>query len=211
MATVPPQLKRRADAWLGMGLLIVLVCAPGCTLDQYWIGATDGTPGPGHPCEVATAWLNRVQYAPDTVHDGVPVPGLVCRLYMFDKTEKFPVLGDGSVLITLYDDTHGPAKQPLEQWQIDPVALQKFAKKDTVGWGYTLFLPWGSCRPDVTKVHLTCRYDPKSGSPLFGPPTPLSLVFDQPPAGSEMAMPMPSASPPPPAPLPQLPMPSPIK
>src|SRR5205807_1802277 len=82
-------------------------------------------PAPGKPCEVAVAWLNRVQYAPDVVHDGTPTAGLVGRVYLFDQTEKYPVVGDGSVLITLFDDTKGPATQPLEQWYIDPVALKK--------------------------------------------------------------------------------------
>ena len=181
-----------------LAMLIVLSCAGGCTLDHAWTNK-DATPGPGKPSQMAVAWINKVQYAPDVVHDGAPTPGLVGRLYLFDEEVKFPVIGDGAVTVTLYDDTKGPATQPLEQWYIDPVALKKFLKKDTVGWGYTVFLPWGSCKPDVTKVHLMCKYDPASGPPITGPVSPLALEHEKPPPGT------------PPGPLPQLPTPVPVK
>jgi hypothetical protein len=170
----------------------------GCTLDEHWT-KKDPTPAPGKPCQMAVAWLNKVQYAPDVVHDGNPTPGLVGRVYLFDEAVKFPVTGDGALNVTLYDDTKGPATQPLEQWYIDPVALKKFLKKDTVGWGYTVFLPWGSCKPDVTKVHLMCKYEPASGQPIMGPVSPLSLEHDKPAANLTPGL------------IPQLPMPAPVK
>ena len=69
------------------------------------------------------------------------------------------------------------------------MALRKFLKKDTVGWGYTMFLPWGSCQPDVTKVHLTCRYDPAGGGqPLFAAVQPLTLEHVPPPSGLAQAL-----------------------
>jgi hypothetical protein len=202
MEALPPRLTLKAGLWqqaaLGSALLLALLCAPGCTLDQVWTAKDGGPSAAGRPCELATAWVNAVQYTPDVAHDGKPTPGLVGRLYLFDSSEKYPLVGDGSVLITLYDDTHGPAQQPLEQWDIDPVALRKFLKKDVVGWGYTLFLPWGSCRPDVTKVHLTCKYQPAhGGTPLFGPASPLTLDYSPPPDGT-MPAESPMLSPPPP-------------
>jgi hypothetical protein len=206
MAALPSQqLTVRAAA------LVLVFAAAGCTLDQAWTTKAGSASGLGKPCELAIAWLPHVQSAPDVVHEGVPTPGLVGRLYMFDQTEKYPVLGDGAVLITLFDDTKGPATQPLEQWYIDPVALKKFAKKDTVGWGYTLFLPWGSCRPDVTKVHLTCKYEPPGGSPIFAPVSPLALEHDTPAYGPAVVLPQPPAPRPPASLPPQLPMPTPVR
>ncbi len=184
-------------------LLAALLCAPGCTLDQYWT-TKDGSPTGGAPCYVATAWLNRVQYTPDVVNDGAPTPGLVCRLYIFDESETHPMVGDGSVTITLFDDTHGPAAGPLEQWYIDPAALKKFLKKDVVGQGYTLFLPWKSCAAEVVKTHLTVKYEPATGTPLFGPVTPLTLEHTPPPGGAPVAER-------PPAGPQELPMPSPVR
>ena len=57
-----------------------------------------------------------------------------------------------------------------------PTTLQRLVKKDMIGWGYTLFLPWGSYRPNLTKVHLALRYDPEKGPPLFAEPS--SLIVD---------------------------------
>ena len=45
--------------------------------------------------------------------------------------------------------------------------LGSYLKKDIVGWGSTLALPWSKCTPDVDKIHVRCRYKPKSGAPLF--------------------------------------------
>jgi hypothetical protein len=214
METLPSQLTGRARAARRAGLLLLaLLCAPGCTLDKAFVsGNADAPPRPGHATQLATAWVNRVQYTADVANDGKAAAGLVCRMYLFDEQIKDTLVGDGTVLITLFDDTKGPATQPLEQWQIDPVALKKFLKKDMVGWGYTLFLPWGSCRPDVTKVHLTCRYDPIGGKPLFGPVTPLTIEHTPAPdglAGALMSPPPPTA---PPAKLPQqLGMPTPVR
>ena len=191
MEALPPKLTLRAGLWqqaaLAGILLVAFLCAPGCTLDKVWTTTDSATAG-GGPCEVATAWLNRVQYTPDVANEGEPTPGLVCRLYLFDATETHPLLADGSVTVTLFDDTHGPATQPLEQWFIDPVTLKKFLKKDIVGPGYTLFLPWKSCRPEVVKVHLACKYEPAKGAPLFDKVTPLTLEYVPPPAGAPVMM-----------------------
>jgi hypothetical protein len=207
MEALPPRLTLKAGLWqqaaLAGVLLAAFLCAPGCSLDQCWT-TKDGPPKGGRPCTVVTAWLNRVQYTPDVVHEGVPTPGLVCRMYLFDEAETYPLVGDGAVMITLFDDTHGPAAGPLEQWYIDPVTLRKFLKKDTVGQGYTLFLPWKSCRPEVVKVHLTCKYEPAAGSPLFAEAQPLTLEHAPPPAGVPVAARQPAAPQ-------QLPMPSQVR
>jgi hypothetical protein len=214
MEALPPRLTLKAGLWqqaaLAGILLAALLCAPGCTLDQCWT-AKDAPPK-GGPCEVATAWLNRVQYTPDVANGGEAIPGLVCRMYLFDETEKHPLLADGGVTITLFDDTHGPTTQPLEQWYIDPVTLKKFLKNDIVGPGYTLFLPWKSCRPDVVKVHLACKYEPAHGTPLFDKVTPLTLEYVPPPSGAPVVMAMPQQPTMPQQPVgpQQLPMPAPL-
>ena len=213
---LPPRLSLKAhllqQAGLAAALLVALLFAPGCMLTECFT-AKDGPPKPSHPCQVVTTWMNKVQVAPDTVHNGAPMPGLVGRVYLFGETIDFTQVGDGAVVVELFDETHGPAEKPLEQWAIDPVSLRKFLKKDTIGWGYSLFLPWATCRPDVTKVHVTCRYDPVAGgSPLFAPPSPLTL--DHGPVAVVAAPPMVPTLPVPAAPaaaVPTLPMPSAVK
>ena len=86
----------------------------------------------------------------------------------------------------LYDDGVGgpPGGVLLEEWRIDKDTLKRLYKKDIVGHGYTLFLPWASCRPEVTKVHLTVRYDPAGGgSPLYAPTAPLTVEHPPAPSG----------------------------
>jgi hypothetical protein len=202
MEGLPPRLNVKAHLWQQAGLAVVLLAAlllaPGCAVTEYFT-VKNGPPAGAHPCQVVTTWINQVQYAPDTVHNGTPMPGIVGRVYLFGETIDYPQVADGSMVVELYDDTHGPAEKALEQWVLDPVSLKKFAKKDTIGWGYSLFLPWTTCRPDVTKVHLTCRFDPAGGTPLFAPPSPLTIDHGLSPAGAAMPAP------------PTLPMPTPVK
>ncbi|HEY1379630.1 MAG TPA: hypothetical protein VGF55_22695, partial [Gemmataceae bacterium] len=69
MEVLPPRLTVRAHLWQQLGLaaalLLALVFAPGCTLDQCWACKDkNAPPPPGRPCQVVTTWLNHVQYAP---------------------------------------------------------------------------------------------------------------------------------------------------
>ena len=207
MEGLPPRLSVKGHLWqqagLAAALLAALLFAPGCAVTDYIVIKT-GPPAAAHPCQVVTTWINKVQYAPDTVHNGAPMPGLVGRVYLFDEEVKYPMVGDGAMVVELYDDTAGPAEKPLEQWVLDPVSLKKFAKKDTIGWGYSLFLPWSTCRPDVIKVHLTCRYDVPGGTPLFAPPSPLTLEHGPSPVVAALpVVPQPATT--------TLPMPTPVR
>jgi hypothetical protein len=203
--------ERGRRRWVG--LVLLLLAAPGCTLTQCFT-CGDGPPKPGQPCQAVTTWSNQVYFVPDPVHEGRPEPGLAGRLYLFGPTIDFPQVGDGGVLVELYDDAvNPPTGKLLEQWQIDKDTLKRLLKKDAIGWGYTLFLPWGSYRPDITRVHLTCRYDPAHGTPLYAPGSPVTLEHPPPPAGSAVAVaatapaaPAPAA-PAPTAPAPALPAP----
>ena len=72
----------------------------------------------------------------------------------------------------------------MEEWRIDKDTLKRLFKKDIVGNGYTLFLPWASCRPEVTKVHLTVRYNPVAGgAPLWAQTALLTIEHPPAPAG----------------------------
>jgi hypothetical protein len=206
MEGLPPRLSVKAHLWQQAGLAAALVSAllfaPGCAVTDGFT-VKDGPPKCSQPCQVVTTWITKVQYAPDTVHNGAPMPGIVGRVYLFGETIDFPQVGDGGLVVELYDDTAGPAEKPLEQWVLDPVSLRKFLKKDTIGWGYSMFLPWGTYRPDVTKARLTCRYDPAVGTPLFAPPSPVTLDHGV----ATAAAIAPAVS----QPAPTLPMPTPVR
>ena len=180
MASPSTRLTRLATGGL---FLLALCAAPGCLVLDKCKSCAGIAPPASPPCQVVTTWSHQVHFAPDPVRNGVPGPGLVGRLYLFDEQVKDPLVGDGGIFVELFDDSGPqPGGVKIEEWHIDKDTLKRLAKKDTFGWGYTLFLPWGSYRPDLNKVHLALRYDPEKGSPLFAEPAPLILDHSTGPA-----------------------------
>lgn len=158
----------------------------GCVVTQPFGGLL-----PSHaveaPAQVVVAWNNKIMYVPDPANNGVPAPGLCGRVYLFGPIPAVPLVGDGALVVDLYDDTpHNgqPSSIHLEQWQFDPVTFRRLLSKDTVGAGYTVFLPWGTYRPDVRTVHMAVRYEPAHGTPLYAPSGPLTLDHGQSPTGT---------------------------
>jgi hypothetical protein len=147
---------------------VLLFGAAGCaTLDL--LGCADGPPT-GVVHQVAAAWNNQVIFTPDPVHGGTPTPGLAGRLYLFGPEMGHPFAGDGSLVVDLFDEVPGgPDGKPVqrERWNIDKDTLHRLLKKDWVGWGYTLFLPWATYRPEVTQVRLRVCYQPAKGAPIY--------------------------------------------
>jgi hypothetical protein len=177
MASPTTRLTRLGTTGL---LLLALFAAPGCLVMDKCKSCTGSgatVPLPSQPCQAVMTWSHQVHFAPDPVRNGALGPGLVGRFYLFDEQVKDPMLGDGGIFVELFDDS-GP--QPdgvkIEEWTIDKDTLKRLAKKDTFGWGYTLFLPWGSYRTNLTKVHLALRYDPAKGPPMFADPA--SFIVD---------------------------------
>jgi hypothetical protein len=160
------------------GLFAVFLAAlGGCAPLMSFVAPVNEQPKPSPDCCQAVAqWSNRVHYEPDPTNGGVPTPGIVGRFYLFDSQVKDSLVGDGSVLVSLFDDS-GPtaSEKPIEIWFIDADTLQRLLRRDTIGWGYTLFLPWTTYKREINNVHLTVRYDPKQGSPLYTPSSPLTL------------------------------------
>jgi hypothetical protein len=151
-----------------VGLLAALALAAlsaGCVLlDQQ---EDNKPPPPGVPCQVVATWQNHVLFAADPVHNGAQTPGLAGRLYLFGPEIGFPMTGDGSLVVDVYDETKEGQSLMLEQWRLDPKTLAMLLRKDMVGWGYTLFLPWGRYRPDISRVRMKVRYDAPRAAPIF--------------------------------------------
>jgi hypothetical protein len=158
---------------------LVLSLAAGCVSMGGLLPAHDEPPT-GAVCQVVTTWNNEVAFVPDPANGGASSPGLVGRLYLFGPVIDVPRAGDGSVVVDLYDESHeappGKSAVPLEEWRIDRDTLHRLLRRDPIGWGYTLFLPWGTYRPEVSRVHLKVRYDPPQGAPLYGDSAPMSLT-----------------------------------
>lgn len=144
-----------------------------------------GKPAPAGPCELAVRWNNEIATAPDPTRGGELSHGLVGRVYLFNQ-KKLPVEGDGSLHVELADASVNPPK-PLERWNLDADTMQKHLRKDAIGPGYSLFLPWGTYREDLKNVQMKVAYQPKNGTPMYA--TPSTVVFSD-----GKFMPMPTAS-----------------
>jgi hypothetical protein len=133
----------------------------------------------GPVAQVSALWEPKVLYAPDPVHGGAMNPGLGGRLYLYGPELRSTMIGDGSVVVDLYDDTplaSGGQSKMLEKWIIDKDTLKRLVRRDWIGEGYTLFLPWGTYKPEITQVHLMVCYKPLQGMPLYSPSSSLTLA-----------------------------------
>ena len=174
----------------GLGLLLLLTAAPGCvTTTTAFCFNRDMIA----PAQVQATWDNRVRFTTDPTRGGATQPVLAGRLYLFGPELDSPLIGDGKVVIDLYDLSPGgkdlPAERTHERWDLDPATLAKFRRKDVIGEGYTLVLPWATFRPDVTQVKMTVCYVPAKGTPLYGEPALVTLNGDTPLTITEQVMP----------------------
>jgi hypothetical protein len=130
---------------------------------------------------VVAAWKPAVIFTPDPVHQpwGAANPGLAGRVYLFGPEIGCPMLGHGSLHVALFDESQCGAEKdatPLEEWHFDSDTLKRLEHRDPVGWGYTVFLPWGTYKPEIIHVHLKVRYEPPHGFPIFAASGPMTLV-----------------------------------
>ncbi|MFO0865640.1 MAG: hypothetical protein U0744_13475 [Gemmataceae bacterium] len=132
--------------------------------------------------QVHAIWNGQLSTTRDTVNNGAELRGLIGRLYLFGEEVGFPLQAEGTVTVDLYDitpaNTQGKPKM-LERWEIDKDTLKRLGRKDTIGWGYTLFLPWSTYRPDIARVQLQARFVPEKGIPLFAPAAQVSVQGDE--------------------------------
>lgn len=123
------------------------------------------TPKPGTPAaKLVATWRKEVQAGTDPVTQK-PIAGVMGRVYLMEKSGAFPVPGDGSISVALYDHTGDEAKE-LEVWNFPAEVLPQVLQADAVGQGYTLALPWSSYKPEITQVRYRVTYTPKKGEPL---------------------------------------------
>jgi len=161
------------------GLLALLALTAGCVSLGSLVPGEDKPPM-GDICQVMATWNNQVVFTPDPTHNGDPTPGIAGRLYLFGPTFGYPVAGDGCLVVDLYLDPPGTTTPiagatPVEEWRIDKDTLHRLLRKDAIGWGYTLFLPWGTYKREINQVRLRVRYQPAQGTPLFAETPRLTL------------------------------------
>jgi hypothetical protein len=159
-------------------LAAYLMLTAGCASTNAFFHVAAAEPS-GDICQVVAAWIPEVAFTPDPTHGGAPTPGIAGRVYLFGPEIDFPRAGDGSLVVDLYDNTAAGRKDvPLEEWRIDSETLKRLRRRDAVGWGYTVFLPWGTYKPEINRVQLRLRYEPAKGNPLYADSSTLVLNRD---------------------------------
>jgi hypothetical protein len=151
-----------------MGLWVVLLLSGCVHLDTADWGTHLGLSEP--VCQIVATWTPEVMFAPDPTKQGAPTPGIAGRVYLFGAEVKTPLVGNGTLVVDLYDDAPLAAGKPavlLEEWRFNKETLKTLCRKDAIGWGYTIFLPWGTYRPDITQVHLQMHYDAPGAMPVY--------------------------------------------
>ncbi|MEZ6143148.1 MAG: hypothetical protein R3B84_21500 [Zavarzinella sp.] len=136
-----------------------------------------GAERPDQAARVSVAWNNKVIYAPDPTRGGEDQPGLLARVYVFGVDETAPLRGNGSFVIDLFDQSPkgGSSARLLEQWRIDAATASRFLRRDLIGEGYTLFLPWSTYHVDITRVNMIVRYTDLENRSLLAQPEVLNI------------------------------------
>jgi hypothetical protein len=158
--------------------MLVLTC--GCVaIDRNPLDPV-AAPAAGSPCQIVATWQPQVYTTHDPAHNGADTPTLVGRVYLFGPEIKYPMPGDGALVVDLYEAAAASAAAavPLEEYRYDSATLRKFLRRDAIGWGYTVPFMWSTYRPDVTRVQMKVRFEPTKGTPLYAENA--SMAIDNP-------------------------------
>ncbi len=164
---------------------ILLVPLAGCTEFQKvctanWIDPEWRTGHADQPVtDMITFWDNRMRVTEDSVNGGAPLPGLAGRLLLLN--DNATVEAKGSVVVQVFDMTNAKkGAPPLEvgTWTFPALALKKLKKRDGIGDGYTLFLPWSGYHPEVREVKVQVCYKPENGAARYSSPSQVTLQTD---------------------------------
>lgn len=156
-------------------LLSAVLAAVGCVGTAPWVSKRETAADVPQPTQAVVTWQPRVMVTADVVHSGLPLPGLAGRLYLFGADDGCPLTCDGAVRVELYD-ARTPQQKLLETWDIDSEKMQLLVRRDVIGWGYTLFLPWSTYDPAINQVQMKVCFTTKNGRKLYSPTSPLRLA-----------------------------------
>ena len=177
----PAVLMRRAVGLLLCGFLLGPLT--GCTLFQSvcstkWMeGAFSGEAEP--PIDhVIVRWDNNIRTAQNPLTHTSVIPGMIGRVYLLSDETTQACEAHGTIVVGMLDMTpvtSGKPPVPIAEWMFDSETLKQLKKKDPVGVGYTLFLPWEGYRPEIMKVKLLVKYVTQKGATHLADPSLVSL------------------------------------
>lgn len=159
-------------------LALSVVAASGCVSDGLnkpalawpWAAKDDGR---GEIAQVAAVWADGLVMQADPAQGGRITPGFAGRVYFFNQDMSQTRQADGTLTISLYDNTQAAAADPppKEVWNLDAATLASIQKRDAVGWGYNIWLPWSTMSAKTNAVTLVVEYRDPTGRPLWSAPT----------------------------------------
>jgi hypothetical protein len=129
---------------------------------------TEKPPPAGVPSRIAASWENSISHSmPGVLTSGQATPGLAGRLCLFGPTSDVPMTGNGSVVMEMFVESKEGGSVKFDQREMDGKTLQQWLSRDRIGWGYTLFLPWGAHKLEMRMVRIKTCFKPSHGAPVF--------------------------------------------
>jgi hypothetical protein len=114
------------------------------------------------------AWQNSIAIGPDAANGGNPVPILAGRMHLFGTNMDFPILAEGGIRVEVYDETTGvPTPAPVFTWDIEAKDMPKLMRRDVVGVGYTVLLPWPTYQPTINRIRVRLAYMQPGTLPIY--------------------------------------------
>lgn len=156
----------RVRGGLMAAALAVALLSLGCVTTGSWWPDENRPPKPCPAYQVVCTWQNNIAFVPDPAHGGQPSPGFAGRVYLFGQNIDHPLLSCGDLVVDLIDEGCQPPRW-VERWNLDEETVKRLAKKDMIGWGYTVFLPSKEARPDMTKVRLRAAFAQAGRAPIY--------------------------------------------
>lgn len=150
-------------------LAVLALVLPGCVTTESWVFSKKQPLSDQAVSEVATQW-HGLGVTQDSANKGQPLPGIVGRMYLFPSDRSPPVLAEGKAVVDM-TFLNEEGKPSTGHWEFDSKTLQLLARKDMVGQGYTLFLPWPSYNPSVTQVQMRVSFVTPKGLPVYAQPS----------------------------------------
>lgn len=163
----PPSRCLTAAVFIGLGLcagcVSIEVQRPAWPVAWPW----EDRPSEGEVNQVIAMWSDGVVVQADPSQDGKATPGFNGKVYLLDGRSGQAHGAAGRLIISLYDASGPPGQPPREVWEIDPETLKRVARKDGVGWGYALWLPWSTADATIHNVTLVVQYKPHRGQDVW--------------------------------------------
>lgn len=150
-----------------MTILLGVMAAQGCVPDFPAGGVRNAKTRPPKVADTNVERLHVVWNDALLELAGKPYQrGFAARAYLFTGDDDSPVLSDGTFLFYGWKETDSldmASVRPDRTWSFSPQEAAALAKPDSIGWGYTFWLPWGPADGEEIKCTLRAAFRTADG------------------------------------------------